>query len=345
MSRDIETPIGIVSRVIEQYAGERPSDLSVTFRLLPGGLTAPSVVAVRARYCDGLRQRRSMDLVVKQLEGTSIRERRIYEELVMPYARACSPRVIGVVELSPQRSALVLEAVPKVAWPWRNIRASQCVVERLAELHIATRAVVDSPMLADWHYEDSLEASAQRTYEGLLRCRSRPDLARLAKLAPAVRRIVLRLRVHRNELLAFDPLRRCVVHGDVHPGNVLIRRTRRAAVLEPIFIDWERARTGSPLEDVSSWLHSLGCWEPEARRRHDTILAAYLSAMGLDGRLTPEIRAAYWMAGASNALAGALEYHLAVAQDEGAAEGQRRSSARAAWAWLRVIRRADACWS
>jgi hypothetical protein len=42
-------------------------------------------------------------------------------------------------------------------------------------------------------------------------------------------------------------------------------------------IDWARARRGSPFEDVASWLHSLGCWEPEARRRHDSLLTDVIS--------------------------------------------------------------------
>lgn len=108
-----------------------------------------------------------------------------------------------------------------------------------------------------------------------------------------------------------------------------------------MLIDWGRARIASPLEDVSSWLQSLGFWELEARRRHDTLLAAYLSSHGLDRRLSSDFRTAYWLAGASNALAGALRYHLWVA-DSAAEHPAREAAMRAVKDWLRVIRRAAA---
>jgi aminoglycoside phosphotransferase (APT) family kinase protein len=99
-----------------------------------------------------------------------------------------------------------------------------------------------------------------------------------------------------------------IVHGDMHPGNVLLRRQGRKLV--PVFLDWVRVRLGSPMEDVSSWLQSLGYWEPDARRRHDTLLKRYLEASGRGSTLSSSVREHYGLAGASNALAGALRYHL-----------------------------------
>ena len=103
---------------------------------------------------------------------------------------------------------------------------------------------------------------------------------------------------------------------------------------------WARARHGSALEDVGSWLHSLGAWEPEARRRHDTLFKRYLTARGLPVKLGADVRDLYWLASASNALAGALAYHLAVAADQ-RARGNHDSAMRCASGWLRVLRRAD----
>lgn len=77
-----------------------------------------------------------------------------------------------------------------------------------------------------------------------------------------------------------------------------------------MLIDWGRARIGSPLEDVSSWLQSLGYWEPRARRKHDPVLVHDLAYRGVEGGLSEALRTAYWVAGASNALAGALEHHV-----------------------------------
>jgi Ser/Thr protein kinase RdoA (MazF antagonist) len=125
----------------------------------------------------------------------------------------------------------------------------------------------------------------------------------------------------------------------VHPGNVLIRATPPRQVT---LIDWSRARVGSPLEDVSSWLHSLGCWEPRARQRHDSLLRAYLEARRIPQRLETTLRRDYWFASASNGLAGAIRYHLCIAGDQGRPDELRQSSRRLVREWERVIRRAAA---
>jgi aminoglycoside phosphotransferase (APT) family kinase protein len=134
-----------------------------------------------------------------------------------------------------------------------------------------------------------------------------------------------------------------LLHGDVHPGNAMVR-TAAGGRPQAVLLDWGRARTGSPLEDVMSWLHSLGFWEPSARRIHDTLLTRYLHARGLTDGLSSDLRAACWIAGACNAMAGALRYHLAVAADEERDPVERWKSSNAAADWLRIIRRADTVW-
>ena len=109
-----------------------------------------------------------------------------------------------------------------------------------------------------------------------------------------------------------------------------------------VLIDWARARLGSPLEDVASWLHSLGCWEPQARRRHDTLLRAYLEARTVRRPLTSKLRVDYWLASVSNGLSGAIRYHLAVLADPKSEEGARDNSGRALMAWERVVRQGAA---
>lgn len=100
-----------------------------------------------------------------------------------------------------------------------------------------------------------------------------------------------------------------MINGDVHPGNVLVRSDRHG--MRSVLLDWSRCRIGSPLEDVASWLQSLGCWEPAVRQRHDTLLRAYL-AHRLCPALTPDRRTGYWLAAACNGLAGAIRYHSTV---------------------------------
>ena len=133
---------------------------------------------------------------------------------------------------------------------------------------------------------------------------------------------------------------RTTIHGDVHPGNVILRPgggEPRVAL-----IDWGRARTGSPLEDIASWLHSLGCWEPEARRRHDTLLRAYLESRRIRWRLNDAVREPYWLACASNGLSGAIRYHLVVLSNPHSGGHARWHSELALREWERVVRRAAA---
>jgi hypothetical protein len=131
-----------------------------------------------------------------------------------------------------------------------------------------------------------------------------------------------------------------VIHGDMHPGNVILRRT--GGSIEVILIDWARARIGSPLEDIASWLHSLGCWEPQARRRHDTLMRAYLQSPRAGRLFDSDVRVDYWFASVSNGLSGAIRYHLAVSADPATTQAARANSGLALMAWQRVVRRAAA---
>jgi hypothetical protein len=90
---------------------------------------------------------------------------------------------------------------------------------------------------------------------------------------------------------------------------------------------------------------SLGCWETCARRRHDTLLNRYLVATGSTARLSPAFREAYWLAGASNALAGALLHHLQTLTAASSSPAARYDAQRAASSWMRVLRRAHRVWS
>jgi hypothetical protein len=124
---------------------------------------------------------------------------------------------------------------------------------------------------------------------------------------------------------------------------VLIREVTgtRSAVL----LDWARARPGSPLEDVSSWLESLGYWEPVVRQQRTRLLRHYLRARGLPAGAARDVYVWYWVAAASNALAGALKYHLQQAMRLAeSAPGCQTDSVRAVRDYLHAIERADFLW-
>jgi hypothetical protein len=187
-----------------------------------------------------------------------------------------------------------------------------------------------------WDYETELTRSAEATLSVAQDARDRQgkrywrrlgDLTRVVEALPAIR---ARLRSGLTT----------VIHGDMHPGNVMLRD--RGADVQVVLIDWARARVGSPLEDIASWLHSLGCWEPQARRRHDTLMRAYLEARSVPGVFDAGVRVEYGLASVSNGLSGAIRYHLAVLSSATASGAARYDSERALRAWSRVVRRAAA---
>lgn len=338
MAMSVETRMpGFVAR----YTGYPPERL----RVLPfrSGLEASGVAEVQASYRDGHGRRCQFNFVVKEMVGSAAREAVVYERWVTPRAAELAPRVFATEQLGDGRWVLYLEAVRRLrAWPWREIVRAGDVMERLAGLHLSEDADTAQRLLPAWDYEQELHLSAVATLEALERCRRHSEAAAFSPSIRAVDRTVSALTRARLQLLAFQPLRCAPLHGDVHPGNVIV--TRRRCTETPVLIDWGRARLGSPLEDLSSWLHSLGAWEPEARRRHDTLLRSYLSARGLEQRLPSDMRGAYWLAGASNALAGALLHHVETLTDSRNTRRVRQNAFHSATGWLRVLRRANACW-
>lgn len=319
-----------------QLRWEELSDAELT--RLDGGLEASSVVLIEPRS----RTRRGrLRLIAKRVAGRASREGAIYENLRHTSHRI-APRLFSVEHLGRGQSILYLEALEAPAtWPWRDLGTVSRVLEHAARLHTTIR-VEEVHGLPEWDYEADLVESGRSIVDLLASIPHGSPLASLRPAIPALRRLVLSARDWRAHLLGLPLLGRCLIHGDLHTGNVLFRERGRHR--GPVLIDWGRSRIGSPLEDVSSWLQSLGYWEPVARRKHDTLLARYLVFRGVESGLSEELRTAYWLAGASNALAGALEHH--VRQALGTEDpGERQRALAAARDWLRILRRADARWT
>jgi len=331
-----------IEQIIEQLHGERPRSPRIEVRPLRGGLESSAVLQVTMEFQDRLGRRRTSKIVAKRLDGAGAREAAIYQRLVSDHARDLAPRLLAVDHPGDRPSFLYLEHVRPVRnWPWRNVEAAEGLIHGLARFHSATAAAHAAALLPPWDYEAELKRSGEAVLELLGRCRH-SDFAPLARFLPPVGRLALALPAMRRELLAFTPFGNAAIHGDVHPGNVLVRR--RAGAEKAILIDWGRARRGSPLEDVSSWLQSLAYWEPQARRRHDSLLAAYFSDRG--ARLSTDMRAAYWLSAASNVFSGALEYYLRLVVDPASGVAlHRRAAAHSACDLLRILRRAAAVWS
>lgn len=253
--------------------------------------------------------------VVKRLDGVARREALRYRLLE---ETRVTPRLAAVADRD-DSTYLFLEPVRSTrAWPWRESGNTQLVLEQLARVHAMTHLV---PEVKDWDYDADLRASAAEVLQTAEEA-ARKGLPELRRYLTPLRRVVSNLDAARQQM--FEVLGTTLIHGDAHTGNIVLRGGK------VVLLDWGRSRAGSPLEDVSSWLLSLRYWEPAAGRDHDSLFRAYLVAAGVSPALTPRMRDAYWIAAASNMLAGALRYHILSGQ-----------SAQARYA-LRIIRRADA---
>jgi hypothetical protein len=331
---DEERIVGFITR----RHGVDAAGVRLRVEPLLGGLQAAGVARVEARYMRGARSRLAR-FVVKRLDNEDRRESEVYALLAEHRLSSLAPRLL---ESDPRHDAtyLYLDCIrPSQPWPWREVSVAGLVLRRLARVHTSPLRPSVARVLSRWNYEEDLRGSALSTLAALEGCASHERLPEARRTIPSLRLLVSSFPAVRARVLGSDPLGLVLLHGDVHPGNVMI--AMRGGRERSVLLDWGRARLGAPLEDVGSWLQSLGCWEPEARRRHDTLLREYCAARGLPDRLSDDFRDAYWLASACNVLSGALRYHLSVVTD--ACAGSHLSQAEAAVAardCLRVIRRA-----
>jgi aminoglycoside phosphotransferase (APT) family kinase protein len=304
--------------------------LRVEVQPLHGGLES-AVARARISQPEGHRSI-PLQLVIKHLPAGFEREADVYDLLWRHFDRPPAVRLLGR-ENAAGTTYLYLEHVQSsTSWPWADTQRAGAVCRALARLHDDGRLPRET---FSWDYETDLARSAESTLALAMDAHDASG-ERLWRRVGDLRRVVITLARIRRRLLSGE---RTVIHGDMHPGNVIMAD---GADREVVLIDWARARIGSPLEDVASWLHSLGCWEPEARRRHDTLMRTYLDARRERRPLVSDVRVDYWFASASNGLSGAIRYHLAVLLDTGSTEAARYDSGRALTAWQRVVRRAAA---
>ncbi len=327
-----------MERVSKEFARQHfGTGVDVSLVPLSGGLEARGI-ARAAVHRGGIP---AGSFVVKPFTGAGAREVNVYRALrKTPRHQRFSPALLGWRYTGRSRGYAFLEWVSAEArWPWRDVDSSMLVMDQLADLHNDTTPRPIREALAGWDYEREIRESANSTLEvyratfGMgVQPGKRPMIRVLERLVDALPRI-------RRELMSVTGS--TLLHGDAHPGNVVL--TTRGGKRIPVFIDWARARTGSPLEDVSSWVHSLSLWEPEAKRRHDTLLRRYLMARGHGPAISQAFRDACILAGACNAFAGALRYHVSVLANPASSPRSQFDSYRAAADWLRILRRADVC--
>jgi Ser/Thr protein kinase RdoA (MazF antagonist) len=306
--------------------------LHVELEPLPGGLQSAVNLAHVATH--GHHIAVPSRIVVKELRCGLEREAAVYEWLWRDLQQPPAVRVLGRERVRDATYLYLEAAQPFSSWPWADTRLAAAVCRELGRLHDNGSAVPADPFA--WNYEDELAHSAETTLQFAGAARD-PAGTRYWRRLGDLRRVVAGLPAVRSRLLAGEVT---LIHGDVHPGNVFMHQGQMNPSV--VLIDWGRSRLGSPLEDVASWLHSLGCWEPHARRRHDTLMRAYLDSRHNSRPFSSTLRVDYWFASVSNGLSGAIRYHLAVVADPRATDAARYDSGRALVAWQRVVRRAAA---
>lgn len=98
--RATQATLDPITAWIKRLAGEPLREASIERKALAGGLEAPEVALVTARYRDGSNRRRMLRFVLKRLAGR-VREAAAYERLAVQHAADVSPRLLGVEHAAP----------------------------------------------------------------------------------------------------------------------------------------------------------------------------------------------------------------------------------------------------
>ena len=232
----------------------------------------------------------SRALVVKQAlprlrvldEWPAKRERALTEAAALRLAGSLTPGLVpAVVDVDAEACALTIAHAPPSWRPWKELLLAGTGDPAIAEgLGSALSAWHDgtsgSPRLRDQF--DDREAFDQLRIDPYYRTVER----RHREIAEAIARFVARM----------SSRRRCLVHGDFSPKNVLVGPNT------VWIIDWEVAHYGDPSFDVAFMLNHLflkALHRPRSRAQYEHCSLAFFGA---------------WEAGVSNGLRDAAEYIL-----------------------------------
>lgn len=229
----------------------------------PSGLLATMRVSILAKLSMS-RRRNCWNGRISALEimsGTADRENRVHSAV----QRSMRGAVSLILGSTPSKRARSRSCIPEVDSSRPGVVMDRCehvvqVLQQLARVHDCDVTNL-APYLGGWDYDAELSRSAVTTVElykrfsiSNFRIGSRPKVRPHERVATAV--FAMRKQ-------AIQDTGAAVLHGDTHPGNAVLRESNGGT--EVVLLDWGRARLGSPLGDVLSWLHSLRVWEPNAR--------------------------------------------------------------------------------
>lgn len=201
---------------------------------LTGGV---SCVALRVRAGDRhLVVKQSLDRLRVADEWLAPRERAVQEAAALELAARIVPgSVPRLVDADPSSYALTIEHAPAGWRTWKDDLLAGRTDERVG------RALGD--YLAAWHGATAGDAQVRERFDA-------PEAFDALRVDPYYRTVMQRLPDLADAVAPYvDQMtarRRCLVHGDYSPKNVLVGDDAR-----PWVVDWEVVHTGDPVFDVA----------------------------------------------------------------------------------------------
>lgn len=237
---------------------------------LPGGVSAVTYRVLTDRRRLVVKQPRAF-LAVRDPWPASLGRARV-EAAAMAYLHGLTPDSVSeLVAYDPEEHVIVAACAPADWQEWRTVMlGGQVDVEVAAKL---------GRVLATWHASSRSDEQAWRSFSdlsGFVDLRIDPYFETTAQRRPEVARD---LQACRDELLQ---VRRCLVHGDYAPKNVLVGRSGAWVV------DFEVAHIGNPVFDFAFMLHHLvmkSIHLPQARPELRAAIHRFWEAYGREGSL------------------------------------------------------------
>ena len=246
-----------VKEYLAKVHGNQCEEVETNIRELRGGLDSSCVLHVRTIFRTRDRRVRSGSFVLKRSQPGGA-EGRVHVDVLPSSGLELAPTLLGFHQAEGEHVYMFEYVRRSERWPWSASNNSRLVLDALAGLH--GRRLTD--FAADRSYELILVKGASRLQEHLEGIPRGSELGFARGSIPVVRRMAEALPRIRRRLLDNGLFGSTLIHGDVHSGNVLLRKRRNG--VSPVFL------IGAGAGMVRRWKTSVrGCnrWDFGNRRR------------------------------------------------------------------------------